>query len=510
MAEDTFQLTRVRDDGPLRHCSSELSHQQHSLNLNRPYLAPKPISTLPPSSLSALPPIRHVRSNTHIRYWPKSTSSLEISVLDQSSLSHTRMCTTLSTPQIMPNLVSELKQRVSKSFDFHMANGPETISEAISKISKKEASQKHLRRFKAKMLELRKKADSLEKERQLKEERLEGLLNSNKSLAIVGTQQDLTEKADEIEARIACLSEDYSNVRGYMHVLEEMAKKRTLAKKFYTIRNDKAKETLSRLIHQIQESEKELLHEKLDTRSLKSQIRQLKAEASQAKKQRKAEIKTVIKSYREDLMYEHHIAKNQQSIEIMAKIRKNKALVELLERAENRQALQEKCRLSLKIHDSCQDSYKDTLKRLHKATRVQDTDSAISIYNGILLTSNDLVIKKAEIEAELEDKRQQLIQLRNEREAAYIQGEHEGRVSKSSMEVALECRSIEIARKEESLVVKQRVAALMLNEMYRLCCRVFEVTGNTTERLALSTDVEGLTSQLADALIAIIGLQGMP
>mmetsp|Transcript_3497 Transcript_3497/g.7264 ORF Transcript_3497/g.7264 Transcript_3497/m.7264 type:complete len:507 (-) Transcript_3497:221-1741(-) len=495
MVDDTFQLTRVREDINPLNSTFDIYYSRSCSQINTKKFTPY-------STFATLPPIVHTRSDEVVRpARNKSSTSFAMSTFEPIASVHTRTLTQMSTPAVTPNLVNELKANISKSFDYYIIKSPDVLTDSMTKLTKKESAQKHLRSLEAKMLELRRKKDSLEKERLLKEEKLASLLYSNQSLSNMNTQQDLVGRAEDYESKIASLFQDYSAEKFYTLVLEDMAKKRAINKKFCLIRNDKVKESLSEINHKIKESEKALLRDQVNTKFLKSQYLQMVADNQQTKKARKAEIKSVINSYREDLEVEHHISKNQESLEIMAKIRKNRSKLKLLKKVENKIIAQEKYSLSSSLHDSSQVVYENTLKKLQKATRAEDADSVVAMYNAILLTTNELVTKKQEAEVELENKRDLLVKLREERDYSYTHSDEEFKSTKFFLENKVERRTLELTGRELRLENKKQVVAQVMNGIYRLCMMASELwERGSSSQLAASTDFEGLCTRLGNVL----------
>jgi hypothetical protein len=492
MVEDTFQLTRVE------------SHDNTSLEMVYSKTFNRPSSKIGSGTFGTLPPILHSRTVTGDRRHHtlnKSNSSMSSGGLEPIRAGHHRTFTRLDTSKVSESLIADIKFNISQSFDYQIANCPKQLAQSMTKLASKETTKNHHKGFKAKMLELRKKKDSLENERIYREEKLASLLGFTAEMAIHATQHDLSNRAEEIEAKIAALSQDYSAERFTTQVLESMAKKRAISHKFCLIRNDNAKESLSKLKHQIKESEKLLLHDQLVKQSLKIQYHQLLSENLRMRKAREAEIQTKIASYREDLEVEHHIHKHKESLVILEQIRQNKARLKLLMNVERSLREQDRTSLNLNLQDSYQVSFQSTFSKLQEATKAEDADSVVAMYNAIQHSSDDLQERKAFAETEVKMKRKALKELLKERDLALTSIADYRRLPKCSVEDEIERRTFELSLKEGDLEVKRLREAQVKTTLSQLCISASEgYAKGSSERIVGSTDFATLALYLVERL----------
>jgi hypothetical protein len=497
MAKDTFQLTRVE--------SEDLSHD----NTSHEKVYSKTFSSKIASvSFTSLPKILHSRTVTDDQRrltHNMSTSSFSSGGLEPIRAGNSRAFSRLDTSKVSESLITDIKHNISQTFDYQIAHCPKRLSESMSKLASKETTKNHHKGFKAKMLELRRKKDSLEKERIYKEEKLASLLGLTHEMAILGTQHDLSDRADEIEAKIAAVSQDYLAERFTTQVLESMAKQRATSQKFCLIRNDKAKESLNKLKHQIKESEKLLLHDQLVTRSLKIQVHQLLSENLRMKKARKAEIQTKIASYREDLEVEHHIHKHKESLVILEQIRKNKTRLKLLMDVERSLRAEDRMNVNLSLQDSYLESFHIMCSKLQQATKAENADSIVAMYNAIQYSTEELQERRAFTETELKKKRKALKGLLKERDLALTSIADFRRQPKCVSEDEIESRTLELSLKEGDLEIKRLREAQVISALSQLCISACEAyTKGSSGRVVGETDFASLASHLVGVLTPML------
>jgi hypothetical protein len=389
---------------------------------------------------------------------------------------------------VTQHLIEDLKVGISQSFDYQIMQCPELLAESISKLSHKESAQKQMRSFEAKMLGLRRKSDSLEKERLLKEEQLVRLKRSARQMSTMGIRHELVDRTDEIEAKLERLSKDHSAEKLYSLVLENMAKKREVAMKFYFIRLDNLKESLSRLNHQIKESEKSLLQEQLGTIDLQDKVRKTKTRSKQVHKAKRAEISSVIESYREDLEIDHHITRHQQGLVIKEEIRKKNSKVRLLKKVESRLLIRSRMGETLELQNSYKMKHATAIDKLLVATRTKDADDVVRLYNTVISTTQQLSEKKKDVETQVKVKEQLLKELTTLRDIAYFATEDRDTAPRFTLEVDVERRFCEVLRREEEITGKLQMVARVLSGLHMQYAAILEACGSPDE---LSTDING-------------------
>lgn len=496
MVEDTFQLTRVNE----MHSNSWSfdKYVNRDISRNSSYTL-NPYSTFP-----NLPSIYPNRSDSVLRpLHSRASTSIAVSAFEIIPTHHTRTNTAVSTVKVTPSLIKDLKSSISKSFDRQIVHDPEALSLTISRLSKKSTAQKQIKSLEAKMLRFRRKHDSLEKERLLKAEKLASLMDLHQSLMIQGTPHALVDRAGVIEVKIAHLMNEYGAEKSYTQVLQAMEKKREIAKKFCLIRNDKLKESLNRLNHQIKEAGRSLLSEQAKVQSFKSQITRLISGNLNETKVRQTEIKTTIDSYREDLEIEHHIEMNQVGISLGGKIRKNDSRLQLLMKAEHLLRSQEKFSMNLSLHDAYQTDYEKVISKLQKATQTTDAESVVTMYNAILHISEELAERKAATEAKLLAKKELLIMLRQEREATLAGDDFEFISDRYKLENQINERNLEVSSKESAIESTNLWIAQVINGLYQLTLCAHQVS-SSKDALVASTDIPGICVQLGKLLAPIV------
>jgi hypothetical protein len=475
MVEETFQLTRVQD------YPDDLDDKVYSFSFYNSKGSPY-------STFSTLPPIKHSHSLEVTSFlFTKAAANIAPAferVKSKGKLPFTRV----GSPQVTQHLIEDLKSSIAQSFDYQISQRPGVLAESISKLSHKELAQKQMRNFEAKMLELRRKSDSLEKERLRREERLARLKRSARHMVTMGIRHELADQADEIEAKLEGLSKDHSAEKLYTLVLANMAKSREFAMKFCFIRLDKLKESLSRLNHEIKESEKSLLQEQLGTLDLQDKIRKMTTQSQQVHKAKRAEISSVIESYREDLTIDHHITKHQEGLLIKQEIRRKNSKVRLLKRVESRLLIRSRVGETLKLQNSYKTKHETAVDRLLIATKTKDADDVVRLYHTVVTTTQQLSEKKRDVEAQVNVKEQVLKELMKLRGQAYFASEDREVAPRCKLEAEVERRSCEILRREEEMMGKLQLAARVGSGLQMLYAAILEVCGSTDE-LSHSTDI---------------------